>query len=182
MSADPRDLTTVANLKAWLSLASTNTDVDAQIQRLVTAVSVGIQNWLSRDLKAVERTETYDGTGSDLLLLRLAPVTSVARVLVDGREVPAAAYRATPSALVRVGGWWPAGWGNVVVTYTAGYNPIPVDVEQACLELAALRWRERDRIGLASKGFGQETTTFITKDMPDSVRTALLDYRRVAPC
>lgn len=182
MAADPRDLTTVANLKAWLNLASTNTDVDAQIQRLVTAVSVGIQNWLNRDLKAVARTEAYDGTGSDLLLLRQVPVVSVARVLVDGQELPAAAYRFTPISLVRLGGWWPNGWGNVVITYTAGYDTIPGDVEQACLELAALRWKERDRIGLASKGFGQETTTFITKDMPDSVRTALLDYRRVTPC
>lgn len=180
MPADPRDLTTVANLKAWLGI-STDT-ADAQLQRLVTAVSVGIQAWLGRDLKAAQRTETFDGSGSDLLLLRQAPVASVARVTVDGREVPPTAYRATPTALVRVNGWWPAGWGNVVVIYTAGYDPIPVDVEQACLELAAMRWRERERIGLASKGFGQETTTFITKDMPDSVRTVLLDYRRVAPC
>lgn len=180
MPADPRDLTTVANLKAWLSISADT--ADAQLQRLVTAVSVGILNWLGRDLKAVERIEAYDGSGSDLLLLRQVPVVSVARVIVDGQEIPASTYRATTTALVRVSGWWPTGWGNVVVTYTAGYDPIPYDVEQACLELAALRWKERDRIGLASKGMGQETTAFITKDMPDSVRTALLDYRRVIPC
>lgn len=178
--ADLRDLTTVATLKAWLG--TTSTTADDQLQRLVTAVSVGVAEFLRRDLHSQERTETYDGTGSDLLLLRQVPVTAVARVLVDGQELPATSYRMTPLSLVRLGGWWPTGWGNVQVTYTAGYADVPSDVEQAVLEICGYRWREKDRIGVASKGFGQETTTFHLTDMPESARSVLLSYRRVIPC
>lgn len=180
MSADPRDLTTVASLKAWLGITATT--ADDQLQRLVTAVSVGVAGFLGRDLHSQERTEAYDGTGSDLLLLRQAPATAVARVLVDGQELPASAYRMTPLSLVRLGSWWPVGWDNVQVTYTAGYTDVPPDVEQAVLEICGYRWREKDRIGLASKGFGQETTTFHLTDLPESARSVLLSYRRVIPC
>lgn len=180
MTADPRDLTTVPALKAWLGITATT--ADDQLQRLVTAVSVGVAGFLGRDLHSQERTETFDGTGSDLLLLRQVPVTAVARVLVDGQELPATSYRMTPLSLVRLGSWWPVGWDNVQVTYTAGYTDVPPDVEQAVLEICGYRWREKDRIGLASKGFGQETTTFHLTDMPESARSVLLSYRRVIPC
>jgi hypothetical protein len=42
-----------------------------------------------------------------------------------------------------------------------------------------MRYREKDRIGHVSKAIGQETVAFSLKDMPDSVRTILNEYRKV---
>jgi len=174
-------LTTTANLRAWLGLTTVSPEVEAQLNRVVEAVSAAVRSYLNRDVLATERTETYDGTGSDLLVLRQAPVLSVARVQLNGQDVPPSSFRITQTALVRTAGTWRHGWGNLVITYTAGYATVPFDLEQAVLELAALRWKERDRIGLVSKGFGQETTTFL-RDMPSHVRDTLNNYRRVVPC
>ena len=49
---------------------------------------------------------------------------------------------------------------NVVVTYTAGYDTVPPDIAQACIELVCQRYRERTRIGEVSKALGGgETVT-----------------------
>ncbi|HUN48020.1 MAG TPA: hypothetical protein VMU85_15930, partial [Stellaceae bacterium] len=64
--------------------------------------------------------------------------------------------------------------------YTAGYPATPPEVEQACIELVALRYRERERIGHVSKSLAGETVAFSQKDMSDDIRTILSVYRRVA--
>jgi hypothetical protein len=48
--------------------------------------------------------------------------------------------------------------------------------------LVAQRYRERTRIGEASKALmSGETVTFSQKDMSDDVKTLLAEYRAVAP-
>lgn len=59
------------------------------------------------------------------------------------------------------------------------YGYIPADVEQACLEMVGLRFREKDRIGQVSKAVGSETVSFSQKDMPEDVKTLLNQYRKV---
>jgi hypothetical protein len=59
------------------------------------------------------------------------------------------------------------------------YGYIPADIEQACLEMVGLRFREKDRIGQVSKAIGGETVSFSQKDMPDDVKTLLNQYRKV---
>lgn len=65
----------------------------------------------------------------------------------------------------------------VAITYGAA----PPEVEQACIELVALRFKERDRVGIASKSVANENVTFNQKDMSDSVKTVLQNYRMVLP-
>jgi hypothetical protein len=75
-----------------------------------------------------------------------------------------------------------AGPKNVVVAYTAGYSTTPPEVAQACIELIALRYRERTRIGEVSRSLGgAETVAYAQKDMSDAVKTLLQQYRLVAP-
>jgi hypothetical protein len=53
---------------------------------------------------------------------------------------------------------------------------------QACIELVALRYRERTRIGEVSKSMGgAETVSYSQKDMTDSIKTLIQQYRLVAP-
>ena len=59
------------------------------------------------------------------------------------------------------------------------YSYVPPEIEQACIELVGLRYRERSRIGENSKSVGGEVVSFSTKDMTDSVKTILNNYRRV---
>ena len=187
LSPDPADLTTVANLAGWLNLANLADPVPDQLQRLVTAVSNWMQSWMSRTIRSLAYNETLDGHGGNRLVLGNAPVTAVSSVTVDGQAIPPspgfgqAGYVFTSTAIILTGSLFNRGDANVQVSYTGGFGTTPPDLEQACLELAALKWSERSRIGHVSKSLGGETVTFMVKDMPDSVRTTLAKYDSVVP-
>ncbi len=67
---------------------------------------------------------------------------------------------------------------GAAVRLTYGY--IPHDLALAAKEWAAERYAYHARIGQASKSLGgQETVSFIVKDIPDFVATILQPYRRV---
>lgn len=183
--SDPRDLTTLANLKAWLNLASTADD--DLLGRLITATSVLIETWLDRPIAEASYTETRDGSGSRVMSLAVTPVASVQSLMINGNRVLPApdvtrpGYLFSATRLALLGYRFAKGLGNVVVSYTAGYAETPPDVEQACISLAAARYRERDRIGLSAKGLAGETTQFSVRDMPPDAAMLLQQYRKVVP-
>lgn len=71
-----------------------------------------------------------------------------------------------------------AGDADRAITLTYGY--VPADLAFCCMDWAAELYAYRDRIGQRSKSLGgQETISFIVKDMPDFVASALQPYRRI---
>ena len=89
-------------------------------------------------------------------------------------------FRFDSSTLYLTGYWFEPGLQNIAIAYQAGYAETPTAITQAVIELVALRYRERDRIGHVSKSLGGETVAFIQADMTPSVRAALQPWRRVA--
>lgn len=184
------DLTTLADVKAWLQTgqATFPASDDALLTRLVAAASQYIQTWLNRQIAAADFLEVRDGTGGHRLQFACSPVTAVLSLSIDGQDVPAAApfkaagYRFSTTQLSVRGYRFNRGAQNVVVAYTAGYSTTPPEVAQACIELIALRYRERTRIGEVSRSLGgAETVAYAQKDMSDAVKTLLQQYRLVAP-
>jgi len=191
------DLTTLSDVKAWLQAGANPfpaTD-DALLARLVTAASEFIQNWLGRPIASADWLEVRDGTGGQLLAFANIPVTAVLSLSIDGIAIPpaptpedigatgfGAGYTFTPTELALRGYVFTRRPQNTAVTYTAGYTTVPPDIAQACIELVAQHYRERTRIGEVSKALGgSETVTFSQKDMSDSVKTLLSQYRAVMP-
>jgi uncharacterized phiE125 gp8 family phage protein len=179
------DLTTLANVKAWFSPPLATSSDDALLTRLITAASQFIQTWLGRSFATQSYSETRDGDGGQKLAFAHGPVTAVTSVTVDGIAIPVASapqtpgYVFSPGVLYLIGGYcFRRGAQNVAVTYTAGYAATPPEIEQACIELVALRYRERDRIGQVSKNLAGEVVSFAQKDMPPDVQTLLEQYRR----
>ena len=179
------DLTSLASVKVWLGIPTGSTGDDALLTGLVTSASQFIQTWLDRQLAQANYTETRDGNGGQRLLFANYPVTAVSSLVIGGTAIAAssgyltAGYLFTPGEIRLNGYRFCRGFGNIVVSYTAGYAVIPPDIAQAATELVALRYRERDRIGHASKTINGESVAFTIVDMPPSVRTALGQYRRV---
>lgn len=178
------DLTTLAKAKEWLNVTSA-TD-DALLTRLVSAASDYIQTWLNRTIASGGYTETRDGNGGATMLFANYPVTSVAAVLVDGLAVPASTGPGVPgyvfnaTKIVMRGAYrFTDDVQNVTMTYTAGFSAVPNEIEQACLELVGLRYKERDRIGIISKGLAGETINYTQKDFSDAITTTLTNYKKV---
>lgn len=184
------DLTTLADVKAWLQTgqaAFPATD-DALLTGLITAASQYIQTWLNRQISLANYFETRDGTGGHRLQFACFPVSAVQSLMIDDQPVPAApssmaaGYTFSPTQLSVRGYRFNCGAQNVAIAYTAGYSTTPPDLAQACIELVALRYRERTRIGEVSRSLGgAETVAYAQKDMSDAIKTLLQQYRLVAP-
>ena len=179
------DLTTLANTKAWLGIQAT--DDDTLLSRLIASASEFIQTWLNRSFASQDYNEVRDGTGGCRMVFADYPVTAVSSVVVNGRAIPRAQLYGDPgysfdaNRIILTGYLFSRGIGNVQLSYTAGYSETPKEIEQACIDLVSLRFKERDRIGHQSKSLAGETVSFIVKDMPDSVQTILNNYRKVVP-
>ena len=186
------DLTTLDDVKTWLQTGQSafpDTD-DALLTRLITAASQFIQLWLQRQIALGDWQEVRDGTGGQRLAFASIPVTAVLSLSIDGLAIPpapadggfAAGYVFTPTELALRGYVFTRRAQNVFVTYTAGYAVTPPDIAQACIELVALRYRERTRIGEVSRAVGGgETVSYSQHDMSDDVKLLLSQYRIVAP-
>ncbi len=142
MAASPIDLTTVAAVKSWLGI--TSSDSDAILQRTVSNVSRFLLSYLSRQIVPADFSERYDGVGypSQRLVLRQWPVISIASVYLGSTIIAAApgpgpgfgqaGYTLAPSGdapppgstqwLDFSGYGLPMGAQNIGVTYRAGYQ------------------------------------------------------------
>jgi uncharacterized phiE125 gp8 family phage protein len=179
------DITTLANAKQWLAISS-DTDDDL-LTRLIHAASGFIETYLSRRLCSRTYAEIRDGTGGRVINFREYPVTAVSWVAVNGVSLPLApdtvtpGYRFTRTQIILQGHRFTQGWGNVSLNYTAGFETIPFDVEQACIELVSWRYNERQHIGQSGKSLEGANVTYSVQDLPPDVKTVLDRYRRVAP-
>jgi hypothetical protein len=189
------DLTTLADVKTWLQTSQSAfppTD-DALLSRLITAASQYIQTWLNRQIAQYDYIEVRDGTGGQRLQFERFPVCSVQSLTIDSIAIPpappptpsnglTAGYVFSPTQLAIRGYYFTRRVQNVVMTYSAGYAVTPPDIAQACIELVALRYRERTRIGEVSKSVGAgETVTYAQRDMSLPIATLLQQYRLLTP-
>jgi Phage gp6-like head-tail connector protein len=189
------DLTTLAELKAWLQTGQTAFPPadDALLARLITAASQYLQTWLNRRIAMADYIEVRDGTGGQHLQFACFPVSAVLSLTIDGISIPPApppapstgliaGYIFSPTQLSVRGYSFTRRAQNVAFIYTAGYAATPPEIAQACIELVALRYRERTRIGEVSKALGSgETVSYSQRDMSPSISTLLQQYRAVAP-
>jgi hypothetical protein len=138
--ASPYDLTTLAAVKQWLTIANANSD--AELTGLITAVSRAFYAYMARpSLLPRTITERYDGQGQTRMFLKNWPVLAVTAVnqngvVVQPSSLPNANSPATFGWLLDpwdgappgrnqpldfiYGQWW-RGSQNVQVTYQAGY-------------------------------------------------------------
>lgn len=178
------DLTTLANAKAWVGVSSAADD--ALFSRLISAASDYIQTWLNRTIAQQPYSSNRDGPGGYRLMFKNYPVTAISSLTIDGQAIPASVngspgYVFDETSVMLVGGVYRfnRGFQNVSISHTAGFATTPNEIEQACIELVAMRYKERDRIGQVSKSVGGETVTFSQKDFSDSIETTLTNYKKV---
>ena len=167
---------------------------------LVANASAFIERYCGRTFELGTYTETRNGNGATAMYMRQGPLVSVQGVTVDGVAIPAApdaiSYgfvfdehkvyvrgyaRVSPSApgtMIGSVGSFRRGIQNVVIAYTAGYASIPLDLNQACVELVADKYAKRKRIDEKSQTTGaQMTAAYDLSDISARVKTAINAYR-----
>lgn len=194
MPLNANALTTLAIAKDHLGIPVGNTTFDGRLTRFINAASQDIEEITQRKLVRVNGlVEVHHGRRSNLILLREYPAQVITDVRIDAdanfgtdKIIPASEYRLTDDrqSLVRLSSYWPAGYHNVQVTYSAGFDPAidvgPLaDLELGCLWL--VEWYERHRtredMGRTSKSKGDESVGILEK-MPAMIRDKIEKYSR----
>jgi len=161
---------------------------DALLARMIAAASQFVENWIGYPVASQSYALVLDGHGGDVLVLgSKPPLTAVTSLTIDGVAIPLAAlvtdsgYRFSPSSVWVQGYLFTRGRGNIELTCTRGWAATPADLEQAVIEVIAVRFKERDHIGQDSASQQGQNISFSTRDVPADVKRVLENYKKVVP-
>lgn len=175
------NLTTLQRVKRYAKLADDYTADDAVLLDLLAAVSQEVREYCRQDFDMALFEETYNGSGNRWIQLAQVPIREVVSLSVGGRNVSESdgfgpGYIIDERGLYNPLGYWPCQVGAVKVSYVAGYDSVPEDVQQHVVYTVVLRYRRRETIGLVSRANGASTDSYDTIDLPESVKAALDKY------
>lgn len=178
-------LTTVADVKETLGIASGNTSKDNLIKRKINQATRMIEAFcgLAEDhhfKRATYTNEEYEGTGSSQFVFNMRPVTSVTSFQRATSSDSDASWDDVESELYFSdnldAGVMPLNfseggrYNSYRVTYVAGYDPIPADLAEACVTLAAyLVDNSTTGSAVASKTEGRRSITYFNPNQTASL-------------
>jgi len=180
---------TAAAVRAYLG--STSSADDTELQTLADSAANGIETWLNRNIQVTSYNTLTDGNGKTQLLWPDYPVTAVSAVTINGVAVNlissptdfnSQGYRFDAQRIVLQGGLvFTRGMLNIGLSYSAGYSTIPPELVQAAIETVALKYRQRQQVGISSKSLAGESISYVQSDFPQSALKAIANYKRVVP-
>jgi uncharacterized phiE125 gp8 family phage protein len=187
-------LIALADAKAFLQI--TGSTQDGIIGDLINEVSVWIKNYVGHELLSATYTEYYDGDGTEELILKNFPVTTLTSVNDDPTRVFGAATAKSVASdvmldasagVVRLwnnGGIFQRARGNLKVVYVAGYSlaTMPYDIQLAVRKMVAFLYRSSyamPKIGVQTETVGDRTTTYFNEEILKDVGGILKPYRSV---
>lgn len=165
-------LTTLADVKESLGIASSVTTYDNLIKRKINQATLAIENYCGRRFKLTTYTdEGYSGTNIDQVILKNRPIVGSVAFSIRDNTLNEDDFETIETSLVfadnnsgilnlnfRAIGHW----SRYKATYQAGYSTIPEDLAEACATLAAYYYTNASgtQLGLAQKKEGQRETRF----------------------
>jgi len=189
MALNSNALTTIAACKLQLDIPTSDTSVDALLERYINSASEQIERYCCRKFKASSYTEIRDGSRSNEMLLKNYPVTAISGVYIDAArafgvdtQLASTEYAIIePNVLRRHSYSFGSVSQSIKIVYTSGYATIPADLEDACIMLVELRYAKKsDRsLGRNSTGKQGESISY-TEGWPQEV-TSILDGYKVLP-
>lgn len=167
-----------------LALGIEGSDRDALIELVGAGVSAGIEQFLGDTIGRTTYTETLSASGSwDALVLAHGPILDVETFTLDGDAIAATDYTVESESRIlrKLLGDWSGARNLYVVTYEAGFETVPQEIQLAALQETVHRFREftQGRTGLTSQTDQvQAAQSFDTHGLLPSVRQLLQGRRR----
>jgi hypothetical protein len=186
MSAEEQALITLEALKDFLK--EDGTDHDKVLGVFINSVSEEFEGYLERTLNKTLYTDLYfDGDGEVEYFLPNWPVSGTFTiteddvVLTEGIDDDFMLY-AEKGKIVR-NGVWLKGYKTLKVTYTAGYETIPKDIQLACMKWCAWEFQQhkQKRWGETSRTDPDagSVSTFRESEVWKEINRVIKKYRRV---
>lgn len=169
-------LCTLDEVKLYLGIDKPASD--ELLTMLIDNASAFIENYTNRTFAITEYTEVKDGTGGAKMPVYYAPITELKSVKIN--DLAQTGYKNTESLVWFINGnLFASGTMNVELIYDAGFATVPNDVKQACIDLTAYKFKQKDRIGLQTKTLAGEVVSFEMRDIREDTKNKLAPYVRV---
>lgn len=160
-------LTTVADVKESLGIASSDSSWDNLIKRKINQATRQIEAYCGRRFKLSTYTqEIYNASNTDQLILRQRPIVGTPTLEVRDSSLNDSSFESIDSqfffidansGILNMDFRGIGSWGRYRVTYQAGYTTIPEDLAEACVSLVCYYVNNADGrdIGVSVKKEGQ---------------------------
>jgi hypothetical protein len=161
---------TVQDIESFLQMTITDPAKVLSAKRALAEASAAIRNYTRQYLEyVVGDVITLDSSGGTRIFLPELPVSTVSRVIEDGKLLlPIADYKLGQHGILhRIDQKWAEGIQNITITYPHGYSVIPDDIVAVCTRAASrayqagLKAADSDGVaGIASKQLGDFSVSF----------------------
>jgi len=184
--------TTLVLVREHLEFAAGDTSKDEQLKSMINRSYKILEKYLGRQMKSQTITdEYYDGDGTPTLLLKQWPINSVTSLFDDvDRDFAGNTEISSDDYLIygdegRIELYndetiFTVGKQNVKITYNAGYDTIPDDLELASTIHVAEVFKKANNEGLLTKSLGGLSIALQRAPISDELRHILAPYRKRA--
>lgn len=178
MPLAPNALTTLEAVKSYLKIPFESTTDDQNLEDLINSCSAAIESYCGRKFKVqIITDEEYDGNGRKHILLEQYPVKTIESVKIDDTILDSSSYKVKKkNGMLIHHHKWPEGDINIAVTYVAGFDEIPADLELACRHFV-MSFFKADVANFSttfSEGF-----VFRPEALPSQVKALIAPYKKV---
>jgi len=95
-----------------------------------------VDSYCGHDFESHSVVEKYDGTGTNVLVLRNAPIISIGYIKKDGELIDSSEYYALETIVVGKS-IFEKGFQNYEISYTYGYSSVPEVIKDVTARIAA---------------------------------------------
>lgn len=157
-------LITLSEIKDWLDLD--DTDADAFLEQAISDWSNAVDTRLGRTILSTDYAdEAHDG-GKLAVILNNFPVSELTSITVEDGALGDDDYTYNANGIIRLKSGLPFGGGpgDVLVTYTAGYDTAPGDLKRSMKQIVALEYylsgHGRKALSKRSESTGEGNVTY----------------------
>jgi hypothetical protein len=186
-------ITTVTNCKAFRQVPNENTEHDVELERIIPAVQEFLERECERKFEQKTVTEYFSGCEwRDLIIVARPPINSVVNLWDDplrayATPIPTANYVVpdvdSPDAkagILRLDHLtFLDGLNNIKLTYSGGFTTIPLDLEQAAIEMV---WAAREKglhnlVGVRSRSIADGNVQYVNLAWGSLAEDIIRTYR-----
>ena len=179
--------TTLPALKAYLGISSQQTDKDELLTLLMQSCTDAAEKYTGRFFVArpvLQEPHDCQNAKSKYIQLEQYPVTAITKIMQDGQELSADAFKADAynGIIKKACGHW---HGIIMADYSAGLAPdaqsVPKNIQLAIWQWVADILQMQQNGGLKSEGLGDYNVTYYDEHKIPASAAMLLDcYRKVS--
>lgn len=141
-------------LKDYLDIQTQ--EYDPFIESIITNNTKIIENYISQPIEATDITRYYDGNDSNMIMIKEFPVNSISRL--EERSTSSATFTALATTdyfllkgqdithIYNCNGFT-KGISNYKAVFNVGYSSIPEELQQVCIEMSAITFKESAQDG-----------------------------------